>query len=85
MATANYALDKVRSIRTANAAEYNLGACVKQETHALEEAGRIQEMNLSMCRHKQPELDLVKDIPGYKVPQADAFTKEAISEHSKDR
>ena len=71
MSTANYALDKVKSIRADNARSYDAGECAVVERQTLAEVDRMQEMNLSLVKAKHPEKDLVKDIPGYKVPEID--------------
>jgi hypothetical protein len=71
MSTANYALEKVKSIRADNVRSYEAGECAVVERQTLAEVDRMQEMNLSLLDAKRPTKDLVKDIPGYQVPGID--------------
>lgn len=69
-ATSNYALDKVRSIRAANAIQYELGHCAEAERHMLNEVPRLHEMNLALSGKQRPERDLGKDVSAFRVPAA---------------
>jgi hypothetical protein len=81
---ANYALAKVKAIRAENAKNYELGHFAVAEQHTEREIDRLQTMNLSLVNARHPEKDLVKDIPGYKVPAvSDPAMKSIIA--GKDR
>ncbi|MFG6488256.1 hypothetical protein ACG04R_16335 [Roseateles sp. BYS78W] len=86
--TANYALDRVKALRAANAVMYEHGLCTQVERQTLQEVDRLQEMNQSLVNARRPEKDLVKDIPGYQVPPVtDPVIKGIIASHvaEKDR